>query len=82
MESIRYRQGHSTNQSCGRSSGMYQPTPPPHAFDVDCNKFPIGMGYVPMQKWGELYSLEKGLCEGTIFVELNQYFCGKRGSRA
>lgn len=51
-------------------------------FDVDSGRFPIGMGYVPMQKWGDLYSLEQGLCEGTIFVELNQIFCGKRGSRA
>lgn len=44
--------------------------------------FPIGMAYVPWQTWGDLYPPEKGLCEGTIFMELNQVFCGKRGNRA
>ncbi len=44
--------------------------------------FPIGMSYVPWQTWGDLYPPEKGLCEGTIFMELNQVFCGKRGTRA
>lgn len=45
-------------------------------------EFPIGMSYVPWQSWENLYSPEKGLCEGTIFADLNQVFCGKRGSCA
>lgn len=60
-----------------RYQQMYQ-----HHFDTGSKKYPIGMGYVPMQTWGELYPPEQGLCEGTIFVELNQIFCGKRGNRA
>ncbi|MBQ8983040.1 MAG: spore coat associated protein CotJA [Lachnospiraceae bacterium] len=48
----------------------------------DPDDFPIGMGYVPMQKWRDLYPMEKGFMEGTIFMELNRIFCGKRGNRA
>ena len=51
-------------------------------FDDNREMFPVGMSYVPWQSWGELYPPEKGLCEGTIFMDLNQIFCGKRGTRA
>lgn len=51
-------------------------------FDVDHGDFPVGMAYVPWQTWENLYAPEQGLCEGTIFMDLNQIFCGKRGNRA
>lgn len=51
-------------------------------FENDDKDFPVGMAYVPWQVWGDLYSPEQGLCEGTIFMDLNQSFCGKRGNRA
>lgn len=57
-------------------------TPCRDRHDHDFDDFPVGIGYVPWQRWGELYSPEKGLCEGTIFVDLNLIFCGKRGNRA
>ncbi len=41
--------------------------------------FQLGMGYVPMQEWGDLYDLEVGYCQGTIFPDLNFVFCGARG---
>ena len=54
--------------------------------DCDCKDsnshmrhFSVGIGYVPMQEWGELYDMENGFCEGTIFPELNLIFCGIRG---
>ena len=37
---------------------------------------PLGIGYVPWQCWGNLYDLEEGLCNGTIFPELNLQFFG------
>lgn len=40
---------------------------------------PLGMTYVPMQRWGELYPLEEGFHCGTIFKELNLPFTGRRG---
>ncbi|WP_243023382.1 spore coat associated protein CotJA [Clostridium sp. AM46-21] len=40
---------------------------------------PIGMAYVPSQEFGELYDAKKGLCEGTMFPDLNLIFCGVRG---
>lgn len=39
----------------------------------------LGMGYVPVQEWSDLYDLETALCQGTIFPELNFIFCGARG---
>lgn len=41
---------------------------------------PVGMAYVPMQTFGEMYDACKGLKEGTMFPELNLIFCGVRGN--
>ena len=41
--------------------------------------YPVAMAYVPRQKWHTVYELDKGLCAGTIFPELNKPFCGVRG---
>lgn len=38
----------------------------------------IGMTYVPMQKWQELYPLDEGFHQGTIFKELDLPFLGRR----
>lgn len=55
-------------------------------WDCDCKDsnphmrhFQLGMAYVPMQDWGELYDLEEAHCQGTIFPDLNFIFCGSRG---
>lgn len=37
---------------------------------------PVGMGYVPIQQWKQIYSPEMGLCRGTIFPCLDLPFCG------
>ena len=36
-------------------------------FDGNDPRFPIGMGYVPMQMWGTTYPLARGFVQGTIF---------------
>lgn len=41
---------------------------------------PVGMAYIPMQTFGEMYDACKGLKEGTMFPELNLIFCGVRGN--
>lgn len=69
---------HQMPQTDNRTSGM----PCRDRFMDDGKDFPIGMAYVPWQVWGNLYPPEQGLCEGTIFADLNQFFCGKRGNRA
>ncbi|MBQ3002102.1 MAG: spore coat associated protein CotJA [Clostridia bacterium] len=38
----------------------------------------LAMVYSPVQSWQNLYSVEEGLCEGTIFMELNKPFYGPR----
>lgn len=40
---------------------------------------PLAMGYVPCQKYGELFDLCKGFHLGTIFPDLCKPFCGKGG---
>ncbi|MGN0391098.1 MAG: spore coat associated protein CotJA [Wujia sp.] len=54
--------------------------------DCDCDdnnkhmqKMRVGIGYVPMQKWGEMYDPSTALCQGTAFPDLNLIFCGVRG---
>ena len=42
---------------------------------------PIGMAYVPWQKWQDLYDPDKSLESGTIFEELDKPFLGKGGIR-
>ncbi|MBQ8815011.1 MAG: spore coat associated protein CotJA [Lachnospiraceae bacterium] len=43
--------------------------------------FPVGMTYVPMQKWGPLYDHQKALCQGTLFPEMDKPFMGGRALR-
>lgn len=48
-------------------------------FDELSGEFPIGMGYVPWQKWRAIYEPAKALQVGTIFAELDKPFIGMRG---
>lgn len=45
------------------------------------DEFPIGMTYVPWQKWRDIYEPSKALERGTIFAELDKPFLGMRGVR-
>lgn len=38
------------------------------------DRFPVGMGYVPMQSWQTPYSLERAFMRGTIFPALDYPF--------
>ena len=40
------------------------------------DSFPVGMCYVPWQKWRDLYNLETALKRGTLFSELDKPFQG------
>ena len=40
----------------------------------DPSHFPIGMAYVPVQRWQQPYSLEAGFVRGTIFPALDLPF--------
>lgn len=46
--------------------------------DIDMSRFPIGMAYVPWQKWRDIYDADTALKQGTIFKELDLPF-GKIG---
>lgn len=41
----------------------------------------LAMAYVPWQTWCDIYDVEKALCQGTIFRELDKPFLGKGGAR-
>jgi hypothetical protein len=42
-----------------------------------CVGYPIGMAYVPVQKWQNIYKAEAALMKGTVFPELYLPFLGK-----
>ena len=44
-------------------------------------QFPIGMTYVPMQTWENLYCPSQALEHGTLFADLDKPFLGRRISR-
>lgn len=44
----------------------------------DINSMPIGMAYVPMQVWRDIYEQDKGMMRGTIFSELDMPFKGAK----
>lgn len=46
---------------------------------MQLDALPLGMSYVPMQKWENLYDPEVGLDRGTIFSCLDLPFTGKEG---
>lgn len=47
--------------------------------DAKCiDSFPLAMSYVPMQRWGDLYSADVALSRGTVFSELDKPFLGRR----
>ena len=51
-----------------------------HVIQKDtCDDMSLAMAYVPWQKWKDIYELEKALCVGTIFCELDMPFHGKGG---
>lgn len=41
---------------------------------TDFSAFPVGMTYVPMQKWQQTYDLGLGFSRGTIFPDLDLPF--------
>lgn len=43
--------------------------------------FPKAMAYVPWQNFNKTIGLSEALQVGTIFPELYQPFCGRRGKR-
>lgn len=56
------------------------PTPPISSIDMGqrpLDQLPLGMAYVPMQKWEKLYESELGLNRGTIFSQLDLPWIGE-----
>lgn len=45
--------------------------------EVRLDDLPLAMAYVPMQKFGEIYSESEALTRGTLFPELDKPFRGK-----
>lgn len=54
-------------------------TEPSRGMYSGVDELPLAMAYVPWQKFHKIHELDKAMEAGTIFYELNQPFCGKRG---
>ena len=52
-----------------------------HHSSCQCGEYPIGMGYVPWQDFRDLHDPEKALHAGTMFIELDKPFTGRRPFR-
>ena len=50
-------------------------TPKPHPHEMP-EPMVLAMGYVPAQKWQDLYEPEEALCKGTLFRQLDLPFEG------
>lgn len=57
------------------------PTQMPMTGMAGSPSFPAGMGYVPMQPWGQTYPISQGFNNGTIFPDLNYPFMVGRCTR-
>ena len=42
-----------------------------------CNDMVVGMAYVPMQNWRDVYAPEEALARGTQFSDLDKPFFGE-----
>ncbi len=50
-----------------------------YRFDENFDKYPLGMAYVPWQRFKQIYdNLDKAYHIGTIFPELDKPFTGRR----
>lgn len=49
--------------------------------DYMIDSFPVGMAYVPWQKWQNIYEPEQALMAGTLFRDLDLRFYGVRGCK-
>ena len=68
-----YQQGNPTMVSPAQSNAQ-----PPRAASAFPAETPIGMAYVPFQKFGMLYDSDTALQNGTIFAELFKPWLGGR----
>lgn len=68
------------NDSMGKASETSANCPEPDG--VFPPEMPVGMCYVPMQKWGKPYDVIVGLNRGTIFPELDKPFIGEEAVRS
>lgn len=81
--------GHRRNCGCAGGNGSRKPTCAANRCRVHGEDqlagLPLAMAYVPMQQWRNLYDLENGFNEGTLFKELDFPFyptsCPRKGCR-
>ena len=64
--------------NCNQTYGYPMPRPGTPIIGPNINggmeQYPVGMGYVPMQHWETVFSMELGFQKGTIFPSLDYPF--------
>lgn len=66
-----------SQSGCGCMGNPMQgpgPVIPNSSMPFYADRFPVGMGYVPMQPWQTPYPLERAFMRGTIFPALDLPF--------
>lgn len=79
-----YRSGMERRNMPGNNRNMYYTRGQSNGRRGTCNpasapgdQMTIGMGYVPWQKWQNIYDLDEALKRGTIFEELDKPYLGR-----
>ena len=74
-----YRMNHNCNTGCNQymSDKMSKEDCPSEGKD-ELSGMPLGMAYVPWQRFCNLYEECEAIYQGTIFQDLDLDFCGKR----
>ena len=57
--------------ACNCTTPYSRPAAPNGCFE---QQFPVGMGYIPWQSWGQTYPLDRAFMAGTIFPALDYRF--------
>ena len=85
MQHTRPREREMHHDVCPRENERCPAYPGDNCSNYDCNRWEIGMGYVPLQKMGEVYEPAQALRTGTLFPELEKPFMARpmarRGAR-
>ena len=77
MNQYRYKY-HKESNSCSCNMKHYDC---PNTCHDPVGTMPLAMAYVPWQQWGDVYTGECGLAQGTIFPDLVKPYCLKCGER-
>ena len=62
--------------TCGQRTATYGMYSEPVVSPQECDDMVLAMAYIPVQSFGDLYDVDEGFHQGTIFADLDKPFMG------